>query len=256
MNLMEISHMSKGFDGLEVIRDISLAVKEGEVLSIIGPSGSGKSTLLRCATLLEKMDKGELTYFGEKAAWEQEGKCVYASKNDLKRIHKHFGLVFQNFNLFPHFSVLKNVMDAPMVVDNVPKKVAKERALVLLEQLGLYDKQDAYPCQLSGGQQQRVSIARALALQPEILFFDEPTSALDPELTGEVLKVIRSLAKEEINGKKMTMIIVTHEMQFAKELSDRIIFMEDGLIQEQGTPAEIFASDNARVREFIGKFVG
>ena len=256
MNLMEISHMSKGFDGLEVIRDISLAVKEGEVLSIIGPSGSGKSTLLRCATLLEKMDKGELTYLGEKAAWEQEGKCVYASKNDLKRIHKHFGLVFQNFNLFPHYSVLKNVMDAPMVVDNVPKKVAKERALVLLEQLGLYDKQDAYPCQLSGGQQQRVSIARALALQPEILFFDEPTSALDPELTGEVLKVIRSLAKEEINGKKMTMIIVTHEMQFAKELSDRIIFMEDGLIHEQGTPAEIFASDNARVREFIGKFVG
>lgn len=256
MNLMEISHMSKGFDGLEVIRDISLAVKEGEVLSIIGPSGSGKSTLLRCATLLEKMDKGELTYLGEKAAWEQEGKCVYASKNDLKRIHKHFGLVFQNFNLFPHYSVLKNVMDAPMVVDNVPKKVAKERALILLEQLGLSDKQDAYPCQLSGGQQQRVSIARALALQPEILFFDEPTSALDPELTGEVLKVIRSLAKEEINGKKMTMIIVTHEMQFAKELSDRIIFMEDGLIQEQGTPAEIFASDNARVREFIGKFVG
>ena len=256
MNLMEISHMSKGFDGLEVIRDISLAVKEGEVLSIIGPSGSGKSTLLRCATLLEKMDKGELTYLGEKAAWEQEGKCVYASKNDLKRIHKHFGLVFQNFNLFPHYSVLKNVMDAPMVVDNVPKKVAKERALVLLEQLGLYDKQDAYPCQLSGGQQQRVSIARALALQPEILFFDEPTSALDPELTGEVLKVIRSLAKEEVNGKKMTMIIVTHEMQFARELSDRIIFMEDGLIQEQGTPAEIFASDNARVREFIGKFVG
>ena len=256
MNLMEISHMSKGFDGLEVIRDISLAVKEGEVLSIIGPSGSGKSTLLRCATLLEKMDKGELTYLGEKAAWEQEGKCVYASKNDLKRIHKHFGLVFQNFNLFPHYSVLKNVMNAPMVVDNVPKKVAKERALILLEQLGLSDKQDAYPCQLSGGQQQRVSIARALALQPEILFFDEPTSALDPELTGEVLKVIRSLAKEEINGKKMTMIIVTHEMQFAKELSDRIIFMEDGLIQEQGTPAEIFASDNARVREFIGKFVG
>ena len=256
MNLMEISHMSKGFDGLEVIRDISLAVKEGEVLSIIGPSGSGKSTLLRCATLLEKMDKGELTYLGEKAAWEQEGKCVYASKNDLKRIHKHFGLVFQNFNLFPHYSVLKNVMDAPMVVDNVPKKVAKERALILLEQLGLSDKQDAYPCQLSGGQQQRVSIARALALQPEILFFDEPTSALDPELTGEVLKVIRSLAKEEVNGKKMTMIIVTHEMQFAKELSDRIIFMEDGLIQEQGTPAEIFASDNARVREFIGKFVG
>lgn len=247
--LLEINHMCKGFDGLDVIKDISLSVKEGEVISIIGPSGSGKSTLLRCATLLERMEGGELIYLGEKAAWEEDGKCVYASKAKLREIHKHFGLVFQNFNLFPHYSVMKNIVDAPVSVDGVSKKEAKERALKLLEQLGLSDKADAYPYQLSGGQQQRVSIARALALQPKILFFDEPTSALDPELTGEVLKVIKQLAKE-----RMTMIIVTHEMQFARELSDRIIFMEQGLIQAQGKPEEIFASDQERVKEFIGKF--
>lgn len=247
--LLEINHMCKGFDGLDVIKDISLSVREGEVISIIGPSGSGKSTLLRCATLLERMEGGELIYLGEKAAWEEDGKCVYASKAKLREIHKHFGLVFQNFNLFPHYSVMKNIVDAPVSVDGVSKKEAKERALKLLEQLGLSDKADAYPYQLSGGQQQRVSIARALALQPKILFFDEPTSALDPELTGEVLKVIKQLAKE-----RMTMIIVTHEMQFARELSDRIIFMEQGLIQAQGKPEEIFASDQERVKEFIGKF--
>ena len=247
--LLEINHMSKGFDELDVIRDISLSVKEGEVVSIIGPSGSGKSTLLRCATMLEKMDGGELIYLGEKAAWEEKGRCVYAKKQELKKIQKHFGLVFQNFNLFPHYSVMRNIIDAPMRVNGVAKREAVSRAKELLEQLGLADKADAYPCQLSGGQQQRVSIARALALQPKILFFDEPTSALDPELTGEVLKVIRQLAKEH-----MTMIIVTHEMQFARELSDRIIFMEQGIIQAQGTPEEIFASDKERVREFIGKF--
>lgn len=255
MNLLEINHMKKGFDGVGVLKDISLSVKEGEVVSIIGPSGSGKSTLLRCATLLEKMDDGELIYLNEKAAWREdngkESHSVYASKSDLKRIHKHFGLVFQNFNLFPHYNVLKNIIDAPMSVDKVSKKEAEERAEKLLKQLGLEDKRDAYPCQLSGGQQQRVSIARALALQPKILFFDEPTSALDPELTGEVLRVIKELAAQN-----MTMIIVTHEMQFAKELSDRIIFMEQGLIQEQGTPEEIFASENARVSEFMGKFQG
>ena len=249
MNYLEINHMKKVFDGeLEVLKDISLTVKKGEVVSIIGPSGSGKSTLLRCATMLETMDGGELKYLGDTAVSEKDGKCVYASKNELKRIKKHFGLVFQNFNLFPHYTVLKNIIDAPVSVDKVPKKEAIERAEKLLAQLGLSDKRDAYPYQLSGGQQQRVSIARALALNPEILFFDEPTSALDPELTGEVLKVIKELAKE-----KMTMIIVTHEMQFAKEVSDRIIFMEQGKIQANGTPEEIFASDNARVREFIGK---
>ena len=248
-NLLEISHMRKTFDDLEIIKDISLSVREGEVLSIIGPSGSGKSTLLRCATMLEKMDGGNLTYLGEAAAWDEDGVCVYASKKKLKEVNKNFGLVFQNFNLFPHYSVLKNVMDAPVKVDKVSKQEAKERALALLDQLGLADKADAYPQQLSGGQQQRVSIARALALQPKILFFDEPTSALDPELTGEVLKVIKQLAKEH-----MTMIIVTHEMQFARELSDRIIFMENGVIQAEGTPDEIFATNNERVQGFIGKF--
>lgn len=238
--LLEIEHMSKSFDGVEVIKDISLSVSEGEVVSIIGPSGSGKSTLLRCAVMLEQMDSGELIYLGEP---------VDPSRNGRKIVYKNCGLVFQNFNLFPHYTVMKNITDAPVSVDHVSRKEAKERAEKLLLQLGLSDKADAYPYQLSGGQQQRVSIARALMRQPKILFFDEPTSALDPELTGEVLKVIRELAKEH-----MTMIIVTHEMQFAKELSDRIIFMEQGIIQAEGTPEEIFHSSNARVREFIGKF--
>lgn len=252
MNLLEIRNMKKKFGDLEVIKDISLSVAEGEVVSIIGPSGSGKSTLLRCATMLEEMDGGTLSYLGQKAAWEEEknGKntLVYAPKKELREICKNFGLVFQNFNLFPHYTVLKNIIDAPVSVDKVPKKEATMRAETLLAQLGLSDKKEAYPYQLSGGQQQRVSIARALALQPKLLFFDEPTSALDPELTGEVLKVIKELAKEH-----MTMIIVTHEMQFAKEVSDRIVFMEGGVIVEQGTPDQIFASENVRVQEFIGK---
>lgn len=252
MKILEINHIKKSFDDLEVIKDISLSVNEGEVLSIIGPSGSGKSTVLRCAAMLEKMDSGDLIYLSEYAARNnEEGKSIYAPKKDLRRFHKHYGLVFQNFNLFPHYSVLKNIIDAPMTVDKVSRKEAEERAMILLKKLGLEDKKDAYPYQLSGGQQQRVSIARALALQPKILFFDEPTSALDPELTGEVLKVIKELAKEN-----MTMIIVTHEMQFAKELSDRIIFMENGFIQEEGTPEQIFTTDNERIKDFIGKFIG
>lgn len=253
MNLLEINHMKKGFDGQGVLEDISLTIKEGEVVSIIGPSGSGKSTLLRCATMLEKMDGGTLSYLGLTACHEKkDGKgkvqCIYASKAELKKIKKTFGLVFQNFNLFPHYNVMKNITDAPIHTDKVPRKEAEERARKLLKQLGLEDKALAYPHQLSGGQQQRVSIARALALQPKILFFDEPTSALDPELTVEVLKVIKELAKE-----RMTMVIVTHEMQFAREVSDRIIFMEQGLIQKQGTPDEIFTSSDERVRAFIGK---
>ena len=253
MNLLEIHNMKKTFGDLEVLKDISLSVKEGEVVSVIGPSGSGKSTLLRCATMLEEMTGGSLSYLGENAAWEEKGKdgdtrLVYAPKKGLRNICKNFGLVFQSFHLFPHYTVLKNIIDAPVSVDKVPKNEAIERAERLLEQLGLPDKRDAYPYQLSGGQQQRVSIARALALQPKILFFDEPTSALDPELTGEVLKVIKQLAKEH-----MTMIIVTHEMQFAREVSDRIIFMEGGVIVQEGTPDEIFTSENVRVREFIGK---
>ena len=249
MKYLEIEHMKKTFDNLEVLKDISLSGEKGEVVSVIGPSGSGKSTLSRCATMLEQMDGGSLSYLGERAAWEENGKCVYAPKQELKRIRKNYGLVFQSFHLFPHYSVLKNITDAPVCVDHVSKAEALERAEKLLIQLGLEDKKDAYPYQLSGGQQQRVSIARALALQPEILFFDEPTSALDPELTGEVLKVIKELAKEH-----MTMIIVTHEMQFARELSDRIIFMEGGVIRQQGTPEELFGSPDERVKEFIGKF--
>ena len=251
--LLQIKNMKKSFGDLTVLKDISLSVNEGEVVSVIGPSGSGKSTLLRCATMLETMDGGELIYDGRRAVWEKEEKdgsvqCVMAPKNELKQIKKTFGLVFQNFNLFPHYSVLKNIIDAPISVDKLSKKEAIGRARKLLKQLGLEEKENAYPFQLSGGQQQRVSIARALALQPKILFFDEPTSALDPELTVEVLKVIKELAKQH-----MTMIIVTHEMQFAKEVSDRIIFMEQGVIQEQGTPEDIFDSGNTRVREFIGK---
>lgn len=253
MVLLEMNHVKKSFDGNGVLKDISLKVNEGEVVSIIGPSGSGKSTLLRCATLLEKMDGGELIYSGQTAASEKTDKngriqCEYASKAELHKIRKCFGLVFQNFNLFPHYTVMKNIIDAPVCVDGVSKEEAKERAWKLLKQLGLSDKADAYPYQLSGGQQQRVSIARALALQPKVLFFDEPTSALDPELTGEVLRVIRQLADEH-----MTMVIVTHEMQFAKELSDRVIFMEKGLVCQEGTPEEVFGNPNARVKEFIGR---
>ena len=251
MKLLEMNHVKKEFDGLGVLRDISLSVEKGEVVSVIGPSGSGKSTLLRCATMLEKMDGGELIYLGEKAAFEENGHCVYADKDQLKKIRKYFGLVFQNFNLFPHYTVMKNITDSLILIDKLPKKEAVARALKLLDQLGLLDKKDAYPYQLSGGQQQRVSIARALAKQPQILFFDEPTSALDPELTVEVLKVIKELAKEH-----MTMIIVTHEMQFAKEVSDRIIFMEDGVIKEQGTPEQLFGTENERVRDFIGVLSG
>ena len=251
VNLVEINHMKKHFGDLKVLSDISLTVKKGEVVSIIGPSGSGKSTLLRCATMLEQMDGGDLSYCGEKVVWEENGTMTMAAPKEAKRISRNFGLVFQNFNLFPHYTVLKNVMDAPVSVDKVPKQEARKRAMELLKQLGLESKADNYPYQLSGGQQQRVSIARALALQPKVLFFDEPTSALDPELTGEVLKVIKELAKQH-----MTMIIVTHEMKFAREVSDRIIFMEGGVIVEQGTPEELFTSNNLRVQEFIGRIEG
>ena len=211
MVYLEMNHVKKSFDDLEVLKDISFQVNQGEVVSIIGPSGSGKSTLLRCATLLETMDCGDLSFIGESAATIVNGKTVYAKNAKLNEIKSVFGLVFQNFNLFPHFSVLKNVMDAPVHVQKRPKEEAKKEAMELLDKMGLADKADYYPCQLSGGQQQRVAIARALALNPKVLFFDEPTSALDPELTGEVLKVIKSLAET-----KMTMVIVTHEMEFAR----------------------------------------
>lgn len=250
MYLLEMNHIRKSFDGQGVLHDISLAVKEGEIVSIIGPSGSGKSTLLRCATMLERMDSGELFYLGEKAAWNGSGgSAVYAKKEKLKEIQGNYGLVFQNFNLFPHYNVLKNIMDAPIHVQKRPKDEVFAEAKALLKKMGLEDKADAYPCQLSGGQCQRVAIARALALNPKILFFDEPTSALDPELTGEVLKVIKSLADLQI-----TMVIVTHEMAFAKDISDRVIFMADGYIVEEGTPEEVFSSENERTQSFLGRF--
>lgn len=224
MSLLEMNHIKKSFGELEVLKDISLRVERGEVLGIIGPSGSGKSTLLRCATELETADAGTIHYQGS------------------------FGLVFQNFNLFPHYSVIKNIIDAPIKVQKRNREEVIKEAGELLGKMGLSDKADAFPCQLSGGQQQRVSIARALAMKPDILFFDEPTSALDPELTGEILKVIKDLASE-----KMTMVIVTHEMNFARNVSDQIIFMDQGVIAEQGTPDEVFASSNIRMREFLGK---
>ena len=232
--LMEINHCRKHFGRLQVLKDLSLSVEEGQVLSIIGPSGSGKSTLLRCATLLETMDDGDLIYLGQYAARSKDGKAVYAPPQELQRIRGAFGLVFQNFNLFPHYSVLKNVMEAPILVQKRGEQDVREEAMELLEQMGLRDKADAYPYQLSGGQQQRVSIARALAMNPKILYFDEPTSALDPELTGEILRVIRRLAE-----KKMTMVIVTHEMAFARDVSDWVIFMNEGVIVEQGHPDEV-----------------
>ena len=248
--VLEMKNIKKSFGDVEVLKDISLAVDTSEVVSIIGPSGSGKSTLLRCATFLETIDSGEISYTGTPAVTTgADGKAEYVGPAELRKAKQHFGLVFQNFNLFPHYSVMKNITDAPLNVQKRPKDEVYAEARELLKKMDLEARADAYPCQLSGGQQQRVAIARALALKPSILFFDEPTSALDPELTGEVLKVIKQLAKE-----KMTMIIVTHEMQFAKELSDRIIFMEDGVIQAQGTPEEIFASKNERVQNFIGKF--
>ena len=232
--LLEINHCRKRFDETEVLTDLSLAVEEGQVLSIIGPSGSGKSTLLRCATLLETMDGGDLIYLGQYAARDEGGRAVYAPPAELHRIRGMFGLVFQNFNLFPHYSVLKNVCEAPMLVQKRQQKEVHEEAMALLEQMGLADKAQSYPWQLSGGQQQRVSIARALAMNPKILFFDEPTSALDPELTGEILRVIRKLAE-----KKMTMVIVTHEMAFARDVSDWVVFMNGGVIVEQGDPREV-----------------
>ncbi|MBQ9609296.1 MAG: amino acid ABC transporter ATP-binding protein [Lachnospiraceae bacterium] len=245
---LEMNNIKKSFGDLQVLEDISLKVEEGEVLSIIGPSGSGKSTLLRIATMLETMDSGVLKYMGEEAASAENGIVKYAKPAKLKEIKKYFGLVFQNFNLFPHKSVMQNLIDAPVHVQKRDKHEVIDEARVLLAKMGLSDKEDYYPSQLSGGQQQRVAIARALALKPKVLFFDEPTSALDPELTGEVLKVIKSLAED-----KMTMVIVTHEMSFAKNISNRIIFMDKGVIAVEGTPEEVFNSDNSRMQEFLGK---
>ena len=239
MNLLEMKNIKKEFNGLKVLKDISLHVKEGEIVSIIGPSGSGKSTLLRCATMLTDVDSGEITYMGKKTVWMENGKPVTPPKKELKEICSCFGLVFQNFNLFPHYSVMKNITDAPIHVQKRDKTEVYQEARELLAKMGLSDKEDAYPCQLSGGQCQRVAIARALALNPRMQL----------DLTGEVLRVIRSLADLHI-----TMVIVTHEMNFARDISDRIIFMDQGVIAVEGTPEQVFSSEHDRMKEFLGKF--
>ena len=244
-SVLSIRSLEKSFGDLSVLTDISLSVEQGNVISIIGPSGSGKSTLLRCACFLERADGGDILYDGEYAV--KNG--VYASKAELNRFRRRFGLVFQNFQLFPHYSVLRNITEAP-ILHGEDKDEVTARALELMRKMGLEGKETAYPYQLSGGQQQRVAIARALAMKPDILFFDEPTSALDPELTGEVLKVIRQLAEE-----KMTMVVVTHEMPFAKAVSNRVIFMAGGVIVEQGDPIAVFEDPKEeRTKQFLRVF--
>ena len=249
--ILEMNNIEKHFGELEVLKDISFNVDSGEVVSIIGPSGSGKSTLLRCATFLETIDGGEIIYMGEKAArMDENGSAVYVPQHEMRKFRNYCGLVFQQFNLFPHYSILKNIIDAPMHVQGKSKDEAEETAIELLRKMGIDDKANAYPYQLSGGQQQRVAIARALAMKPEILFFDEPTSALDPELTGEVLKVIRQLAEE-----KMTMVVVTHEMPFAKAVSNRVLFMAGGVVVEQGDPKDVFDNpQEERTKQFLRVF--
>lgn len=244
--IVKVENLSKSFGKLEVIKDVSFSVEKGQVLGIIGPSGSGKSTMMRCINQLETVSGGTIEICGETLV--KDG--IYAEKKKLREIGLHSGLVFQNFNLFPHFSVLKNITEAQIHVLKRNKAEAEEVARKLLGKMGLQDKEASYPCELSGGQQQRVSIARALALNPDILFFDEPTSALDPELTGEILKVIRELADE-----KMTMVVVTHEMAFARDLCDTIIFMDGGVIVEQGKATDLINNpQNERTKAFLSKY--
>lgn len=251
MSILEIKNIKKSFgEDLEVLQDISLAVEEGEVVSILGPSGSGKSTLLRCATFLEQIDSGSIAYGGK--VYVENDTAGNAKKPERAKIleaQSNFGLVFQDFNLFPHFSVLKNVMDAPVKNQKRPKQEVEKEARALLAKMGLEGKEDAYPFELSGGQKQRVAIARALALRPKMLYFDEPTSALDPEITAEILRVLKGLAAE-----KMTMVIVTHEIDFARAVSDRVIFMDGGKVVEEGRPEEVIDNPkNERTKAFLQK---
>lgn len=247
--LLKADNLVKQFDDISVLKDISLEVNEGEVVAIIGPSGSGKSTLLRCLTQLERVDSGRIEVNGKLMVDTASG-MGYADNKTLHDIILDVGLVFQNFNLFPHHNVLRNIVDAQVKVLGIEKEKAIAKAMELLDKMNLKDRANAYPCEMSGGQQQRVAIARALALNPRILFFDEPTSALDPELTGEILKVIRALAEE-----KMTMVIVTHEMSFARDVADRVIFMDEGVIVEEGAPEDVFMnSANQRTKDFLQRF--
>ena len=247
MSVINAKNIKKSFGKLEVIKDVSLEVNEGEVIAIIGPSGSGKSTFLRSLINLETIDSGSITIDGETVV--ENG--VYRKPEENRLAYRKLGMVFQNFNLFPHKSVLENIIMSPMLVNGMSKDEAVAAAKKLLEQVGLSDKVDAYPYQLSGGQQQRVAIARALVLNPRILLFDEPTSALDPELTGEILRVIKDLAQ-----KKMTMVIVTHEIEFARNVADRIIFMADGIIMEDGNPEKVLDNPkHQRTKEFLSKLL-
>lgn len=248
-----LEHAQKSFGGTPVLKDISLKVQPGEVVAVIGPSGGGKSTLLRCATMLEQIDAGELRY-GDLtvASTGPDGRVTYLRGDELRRAKSRFGLVFQSYNLFPHMSVMRNITDAPIAVQRRDRAEVEAQARALIAKMGLSGCEDKVPCQLSGGQQQRASIARALALNPDILFFDEPTSALDPELTGEVLKVIRQLAAEHI-----TMIIVTHEMGFARDVADRVVFMDGGAIVEQGAPETVLGNPaHERTRAFLARYSG
>jgi len=251
VEVISVCNIAKKFATVEVLNDISFSVSSGEVVSIIGPSGSGKSTLLRCIANLETVDTGSIIIGGmQLVKTTVSGKAQYADKKTIQQIRRQVGLVFQNFNLFPHFSVMRNIIEAPIHVLGMTKEAAVEKARQLLGDMGLLDKADAYPFQLSGGQQQRVSIARALALKPAVLCFDEPTSALDPELTGEILEVIKNLAREH-----MTMVVVTHEMAFARDISNRVIFMDDGVIVEEGSPEQVIVHpQNERTKRFLARF--
>ena len=244
---IKATNIWKKFNNLEVLKGIDLEVNEGEVIAVIGPSGGGKSTLLRCLNKLETIDKGSITIDGEELCRETSGGTEYVKNNDVRRIACKMGMVFQQFNLFPHMTVLENLIEAPVNVQKRDKAEVIKEAEVLLAKVGLSEKRDVYPRKLSGGQQQRVAIARALAMKPAIMLFDEPTSSLDPELTGEVLRTMRELADE-----KMTMVVVTHEMGFAREVATKVVFMADGHVQEQGRPEEIFVNPkNERLKSFL-----
>ena len=244
--MLQATNVYKEFDSLGVLQGVSITIHKGEVVALIGPSGSGKSTFLRCINQLERVDRGEIALADMVMCRMVDDRVQYSDEQTLRSITLRMGMVFQGYHLFPHWSVLRNLMDAPMTVQKMPKAQAQEQAEALLQKVGLADKANAFPCQLSGGQAQRVAIARALCMQPEILCFDEPTSALDPELTQEVLTVMRDLAKE-----RMTMLVVTHEMAFARDVADRIVLMGDGVIVEEGTPSQLFASENPRTRKFL-----
>jgi polar amino acid transport system ATP-binding protein len=252
--MVDIQNVKKRFGDLEVLKGVSLQVEQGEVVCIIGPSGSGKTTLLRCINFLEKYQEGRIYIDGELMGYkERNGKLVAAPEKEIARLRTETGMVFQQFNLFPHMTALRNVSFGPIKIRNISKKDAEQRALELLDRVGLSEKANAYPAQLSGGQQQRVAIARALAMEPKVMLFDEVTSALDPELVGEVLNVMKQLA--ETHG--ITMIVVTHEMAFARDVADRVVFMDQGVIVEEGPPAQLFDQPKTdRLKSFLSRFLG